>query len=101
MEPIMRRDQILAILAEHRDELVTRFGVRSLRLFGSTARDEANAESDVDVLVDFYAPPSLFGFLRLRTYLEDLFGASVDLVTEAGLKDRARPFVEQDAIRVT
>ena len=96
----MRREKALHILAEHHQELRERFGVKSLRLFGSVARDEASEGSDVDVLVDFNDTPSLFGFLRLRTYLQDLLGAKVDLVTESGLKDRARHFVEKDAINV-
>ena len=96
----MRREKALHILAEHHQELRERFGVKSLRLFGSVARDEASEGSDVDVLVDFDDTPSLFGFLRLRTFLQDLLGAKVDLVTESGLKDRARHFVEKDAINV-
>ena len=96
----MRRAKALQILAEHQPELRERFGVKSLRLFGSVARDEASEQSDVDVLVDFDSTPSLFGFLRLKTYLQDLLGANVDLITETGLKERARPRVEKDAINV-
>ena len=96
----MRREQALKILVVHRRELRERFGVKSLRLFGSVARDEASEQSDVDVLVDFDATPSLFGFLRLRGYLQDLLGAKVDLITESGLKERARPYVEKDALNV-
>lgn len=96
----MRREQALRILAAHRRELRERFGVKSLRLFGSVARDEASEQSDVDVLVDFDETPSLFGFLRLQGYLQGLLGAKVDLITESGLKERARPYVEKDALNV-
>ena len=96
----MRREKVLHILEAHRQELRERFGVKSLRLFGSVARDEASEQSDVDVLVDFDETPSLFGFLRLRGYLRDLLGAKVDLITETGLKERARPYVEKDAVNV-
>ena len=96
----MRREQAIKILAGHRPELRERFGVKSLRLFGSVARDEASEQSDVDVLVDFDETPSLFGFLRLQGYLQDLLGAKVDLITESGLKERARPYVEKDAVNV-
>ena len=96
----MLRKQVLSILEEHRGELVKRFGVKSLRLFGSVARDEASSGSDIDILVDFYETPSLFDFLRLRGYLEDLVARKVDLVTETGLKERARQYVERDAINV-
>ena len=96
----MRRETALGILVAHRQELRERFGVKSLRLFGSVARDEASEQSDVDVLVDFDETPSLFGFLRLQGYLRDLLGAKVDLITETGLKDRVRPYVEKDAVNV-
>ncbi len=96
----MRLKKALHILETHRRELRERFGVTSLRLFGSVARDEASEQSDVDVLVDFDETPSLFGFLRLQGYLQDLLGTKVDLVTETGLKERARPYVEKDAINV-
>ncbi|HZF13427.1 MAG TPA: nucleotidyltransferase family protein [Thermoanaerobaculia bacterium] len=95
----MRRDDILAILRAHRGDL-DRFGVKSLRLFGSAARDEALPESDVDLLVAFEATPTFSGFMKLRIFLEDLLGVKVDLVTETGLRDRVRPYVEKDAIRV-
>ena len=95
----MRRDEVLELLRLHAAEF-RRFGVESLRLFGSVARDEARAGSDVDLLVGFEKTPSFSGYMRLRIYLEDLLGAKVDLVTEKGLRERARPLVERDAILV-
>lgn len=93
------RSEILDTLEQHRDAIRV-YGVTSLRLFGSSARDEATSESDVDLLVGFEATPSFSHFMKLRIYLEDLLGRKVDLVTESGLKERVRPLVEQDAIRV-
>ena len=95
----MRRVEALRLLEAHRNDL-RRFGVKSLRLFGSVARDEAAEDSDVDILVSFERPPGFSGFMKLRIFLEDLLGAKVDLITENGLKDRVRPSVERDAIRV-
>ena len=95
----MGREDILALLAAHRDE-IEGFGVKTLRLFGSVARGEASAESDVDLLVSFREPPTFSGYMKLRIFLEDLLHAKVDLVTESGLRQGVRPFVEKDAIRV-
>jgi uncharacterized protein len=95
----MGRDDILALLAAHREE-IERFGVESLRLFGSVARGEGSGTSDVDLLVRFRETPTFSGYMKLRIFLEDLLGAKVDLVTESGLREAVRPFVEKDAIRV-
>ena len=95
----MRREEVMKILESHKKEL-QRFGVVSLRLFGSVARDEAGDESDVDLLVGYEKSPGFSSFMKLRIFLEDLLEAKVDLVTENGLRDRVRPYVEKDAIRV-
>ena len=57
----MRRDEALRLLAAHREE-IARFGVKSLAIFGSVARDEAGPDSDVDVLVEFSVPVGLSHF---------------------------------------
>jgi predicted nucleotidyltransferase len=95
----MGRDDVLALLAAHRGE-IERFRVESLRLFGSVARGEAAADSDVDLLVSFRASPTFSAYMKLRIFLEDLLGVQVDLITESGLREGVRPFVEKDAIRV-
>lgn len=96
----MKRQQILSTLAERQSEVAARFGVRSLALFGSAARDEMSEGSDVDVLVEFDGPTTYSGYFDLKDYLEALLGRTVDLVTEQGLKPRARRHVERDLIRV-
>ncbi|MCU0934009.1 MAG: nucleotidyltransferase family protein [Thiobacillaceae bacterium] len=96
----MRRDEALGILNKASPEIRSRFGVRQLRLFGSTARDEAREDSDVDILVEFDGPATFDGYFELLHFLEARMGCAVDLVTEKGLKDRVRPYVERDAIHV-
>jgi uncharacterized protein len=96
----MRREAALRILGEARAEIASRFGVKTLRLFGSTARDEAGPDSDVDILVEFELPATFDGYFSLLHFLEDRFGCEIDLVTEKGLKERVRLHVEKDAIRV-
>lgn len=95
----MNREQILDILSQHWPEL-EQFGVVSLCLFGSAARDEAGPQSDVDVLVEFGAPATFDGYMGLKLYLEDLLGCPVDLVTQRALRPRLRERIEADLIRV-
>ena len=94
------RSKILSVLNVHREEIMHRFAVKSLSLFGSAARDEMREGSDVDVLVEFDGPATFGGYMGLKDYLENLLGTTVDLVTEKGLKPRARKHVEQDLIHV-
>jgi predicted nucleotidyltransferase len=96
----MRRDEVLRLIREHRAE-IDGFGVKSIALFGSVVRDEAQAGSDVDVLVEFDGAPTFDRYMGLKLYLEDLFGIPVDLVTPRSLKPRVRPYVEREAVRVT
>jgi uncharacterized protein len=96
----MNRATILDLLNQHRDEFLIRFGARHLALFGSAARDELRADSDIDVLVEFDGPATFDGYVGLKDYLEDLFGAKVDLATEAMIKPRLRRHIEKDLLRV-
>lgn len=95
----MRRDQVVKLLADHRRELA-QFGVKSLALFGSVARDEAQPASDVDVLVEFEGQATFDRYMDLKFYLEHLLGSRVDLVTRKALKLRLRPVVEREAVYV-
>ena len=96
----MNRTMILDLLNQHRDEFLQRFGAKHLALFGSAARDELREDSDIDVLVEFDGPATFDGYFDLKTHLEQLLGRPVDLVTEKGLRPRARRHVEKDLIRV-
>ena len=97
----MRRDEVLQTLHQHYPKLVENYGITSLALFGSVARDEATDTSDVDVLVDFGAPPTFDQYMGLKIFLEYLLQRRVDVVTRRALKERVRPFVEKEAVRVT
>lgn len=96
----MDRSTALQLLTAHKPVLAERFGVMRLTLFGSTARDTARPDSDVDVLVAFDGPATSDRYFGLQFYLEDLLGRPVDLVTEKALRERLRPYVERDAIVV-
>ena len=95
----MQRDEALEILRSRTAD-IRRFGVSSLALFGSFARDEARDDSDVDLLVELEGPATFDRYMDLKFYLEGALGRSVDLVTRKGLRPRLRPSVEAEAIRV-
>jgi uncharacterized protein len=94
----MQQQEALILLASHQNALKT-FGVKSLMVFGSVARNEARADSDVDLLVEFDHPVGLFTFVRLKRYLEQILERSVDLGTPDSLKPYLREPVFREAIR--
>jgi predicted nucleotidyltransferase len=96
----MNRAIVLQLLRESKLTLAERFGVTDLALFGSTARDTAREDSDIDVLVHFDGPATSDRFFGVQFFLEDLFGRPIDLVSGKALRAELRPFVEQDAVHV-
>ncbi len=93
----MQRDEALALLGAHRKEL-DGFGVKSIAIFGSVARNQARPDSDVDVLVEFGIPVGFFELIRLERHLADLFGRRVDLTTPGGLKRQLRDRILREAV---
>ena len=88
----LSKQLILHELKERADEVRRRFQVNQLGLFGSYVREQANAESDIDILVDFVTP-TFDNYMNLKFYLEEIFGHAVDLVTIGALKPRLKPAI--------
>lgn len=94
----MTQDQVRRSLSAARAELGD-LGVRSLDLFGSVARGEARADSDVDLLVEFDHPIGLFHFFHVQQRLEAILGARVDLVMRDAVKPQLRERILAEAVR--
>ncbi len=93
------RVSIVARLTEHLQELRS-YGIDALHLFGSIARGEGHADSDVDLLVAFKGPVTSDQFFGLKFLLEDLLGRRIDLVTQPALRDPYRRKIESELVRV-
>jgi predicted nucleotidyltransferase len=94
------RDRVIAILRRLLPELRRKFGVKGLAIFGSVARDEATATSDVDVVVEFVGPTSFDAYFDVKEALEGALAKRVDLATPAMLKPRIRTEVEREGVHV-
>lgn len=85
-----KRDEILRIAQQH--------GAKNLRVFGSVARDETHAGSDIDLLVEFEHDRSLFDHVALIHDLEDLLDCRVDVVTDQSLHWSIRDKILTEAV---
>lgn len=85
------KNEYIQMLHASEEKLTQKFGVRSLRLFGSVARSEHTDSSDVDICVETETP-NPFLIMDLKEYLEELFGCSVDIVR---FRQNMNPFLKQ------
>ncbi len=76
-------------------------GVISVAVFGSVARNQAKARSDVDILVEFSKPVGLFEFVDVKNYLKNLLERRVDLVTPGGLRPQMKDEILREAVYAT
>jgi predicted nucleotidyltransferase len=97
MKTALTRTEVVEALRRHRADL-ERFGVRTIALFGSYARDAQTDSSDLDFVVEFSAP-TYDNFAGLGQFLERLFSRSVDILTPAGVDSIRIPRVVEDIKR--
>ena len=96
----MRRDDALTLLREHEAEL-KQLGVQRLYLFGSTARDGANENSDVDLFFDYQKGKlGLFELIDVKEHAANILGGKTDIVTRDSLHKTLRQRIEASAILV-
>lgn len=93
------RQSIISLLQSAKSALEQKYGIKELALFGSYSRNEATADSDVDVLVDFSKPIGL-AFVDLADELEQILQMRVDLVSRNGIKPKYFQSIESELIYV-
>lgn len=90
-------EEIRKILLEHKQEIMERFKVKKIGIFGSYVREEQNERSDIDILVDFEEGYKTFdNYMDLKFYLEGLFSTKVDLLIESAIKPRLNPYILEE-----
>lgn len=91
----MVKEEIKQVLTEHKD-ILRRYRVRSIALFGSYVRNQQRPDSDIDFLVEF-EENTYDNFIGLVYSLEDLFNKSVTVVSEQDISPYMKPYVLQEA----
>lgn len=92
-------NDIKQTLAQLKPELMARFHVRSIGLFGSVVRDDFSPSSDVDIIVDFSQPIGI-EFVDMADFLEKKLNRNVDVVSKNGVKQRYYHSFESEIIYV-
>lgn len=93
------RSEYIGIIMKHANELKSQFGITSMRMFGSVARDEHHEGSDIDLFVTM--PPHFFNYIAAAQYLEEILGCNVDLISDhRNLRPFFRKQIEQDGIDI-
>ena len=95
----MKAQEVITRLREHQQEL-SEAGIRGLSLFGSVARGDHTATSDVDLVADFVHGLSILDLVSIENRLTDLLGTTVDLSDRTMLKQFVRSQTEREALHV-
>jgi predicted nucleotidyltransferase len=86
------------ILRSEMPNLISKYEVETLELFGSYVKDKQKTESDLDILVTFKRTPGLFKYIQLENYLSDVLGVKVDLVMRSSLKTNIGRIILSEAV---
>ncbi|MDP3302424.1 MAG: nucleotidyltransferase domain-containing protein [Sulfuricurvum sp.] len=96
----MQKDQALEVLKQFKNDFAEQFGILRIGLFGSTARNEATSNSDIDIVVETRTP-DMFAIVHAKNQLEKLFHKNVDVIR---YREKMNPYlktnIEQEAVFV-
>ena len=91
-------EEVRKIVAKDKDEIRKQFKAEIKAIFGSYARGDNNADSDLDLLVDFDKGADLFDLVGVQLFFEDRLGCKVDVVSKRGLREEIRVTVLNEMI---
>jgi len=91
-----------AVLKEHKDEVIQKYRVSELGIFGSFVRGEQKKRSDIDILVEFNERniPGLLKLIEMERYLEKLLRKKVDLVRKGGIRPELRKIILKEVVYI-
>jgi predicted nucleotidyltransferase len=93
------KEEVLRILEREKPELMRRYGLKRLALFGSYAREDQREDSDVDIMVEI--DPSVgLGFVDLADRIEDALGIRTEVVSRRAIKPRYWDIIKEELVDV-
>jgi uncharacterized protein len=100
MNNMQSREDCLKKIYLIKSDLINRFHIKKIGIFGSVARCENTEESDLDLIVDFSEPIGMIRFLELQDLLKEALNMNIDLTTPRALKPVIKNEIEKDIIYV-
>ncbi len=91
--------KILSIISEVKPNLIKKYSIKTIGIFGSYTRGDFTPDSDIDILVEFERPVGI-EFIDLANELESILHHKVDLVSKAGVKPNYLKTIEKDLLYV-
>ncbi|MFN3395211.1 MAG: nucleotidyltransferase family protein [Thermodesulfovibrionales bacterium] len=91
-------EEVKEILIEHKSELIEKYKIKELGIFGSFVRGEQKKRSDVDILVEYYEVPDLFELIALERHLSRLIRKKVDLVRKGGIRKELKEKILKEVV---
>ena len=95
-QSVKTAEEAKAVLKKHMAEVVQKYQVSEIGIFGSFVRNEQKRRSDIDILVDFSEIPDLLKFIELERYLQKLLKKKVDLVDKQGIKPKLKDIIMKE-----
>ncbi len=93
-------EEVRCSLAALKEQLQVRYGVTEIGVFGSYARNEQKAGSDLDIYVDYLETPGLLDLIDLENYLSDQLQAKVDLVPRECIRPELKKYILPEIVRI-
>jgi uncharacterized protein len=93
------KEEVLRILEPEKPEMMRRYGLKRLALFGSYAREDQREDSDVNIMVEI-EPSVGLGFVDLADRIEDALGIRTEVVSRRAIKPRYWEIIKEELVDV-
>ena len=93
------KSHISSILSASKEQLISKYHLKSIGIFGSFTREDFTEDSDIDILIDYEQPLGI-EFIDLADELERILKRKVDLVSQNGVKPKYLKEIQKDLVYV-
>lgn len=93
-------EEIKTTLTKHKEELIEKYNIKEIGIFGSFVKGEQKTKSDIDILVEFNELPDIFLLIDLEDYLKKLLHKKVDLVRKEAIRPELKDVVLREAVYI-